>query len=144
MIRKPSQPMRLQIVPKNALSPEQLRYLDARLAAPEHDGDGGPPRVWNKYTSSLYAFVHEAFNFPIAIAEASGRPIATPGWWIDSEFRGQGYGNELVDLLAGYLAADGVTGIGPIIIDTRRCEYDEQSTKLARRFRARFDEARAG
>lgn len=135
--------MRLRLVPKSELSPAQLGCLDDRLAVPEHEGDGGPPRVWNTYKSFLYAFVHEALELPIAIAEASGRPIATPGWWVDSKFRGQGYGNELVDLLADYLVADGVTEIGRILIDTRRREYDEQSTKLAKRFQARFAQARS-
>ncbi|MGH8748029.1 MAG: hypothetical protein ACREU5_02860 [Burkholderiales bacterium] len=84
--------------------------------------------------------MHKELNLPIAISEASGRPVAIPGWWIDHGFRDQGYGNELVDLLAAYLAADGVTGIGLIPIDTHNGQYNEQSSKLARRFRAKFVE----
>lgn len=134
--------MRLTLLAKNALLPDQLRYLDERLAAPEHRDDKGPPRVWYIYQTHLYAFLETKLQLPIAISEASGRPIATPGWWIDKMFRGQGYGNELADLLAAHLAIDGVTDIGRILIDTHNGEYDERSGKLARRFRVRFVAAR--
>ena len=133
--------MRLTLHHKNGLSPDQLRHLDRRLAAPEHRDDNGPCRVWHTYQSFLYAFVHKQLNLPIAISEASGRPMVTPGWWIGKEFRGEGYGNELVDLLAAYLVADGASSIGLIPIDTHDGFYNEQSAKLARRFRARFAEA---
>ena len=134
-------PMRLVIVPKNELSDEQRRYLKERLAAPEHRNDKGPPHVWNTSRAFLYAFIDKELNLPIAIAEASGRPLATPAWWVDSKFRGQGYGNEVVDLLAEFLKTDGVTDIGAIQIESYCNEYDEQSTRLARRIRSRFDEA---
>jgi len=134
--------MRLVIVPKKELSDEQRRYLDERLAAPEHQNDKGPSQVWNAYEGFLYAFIHKESNLPIAIAEASGRPVATPGWWVDSKFRGQGYGNEVVDLLAEFLKTDGVTDIGAILIESYCNEYDEQSTRLARRIRNRFAETR--
>ena len=132
--------MRLVIVPKKELSDEQRRYLEERLAAPEHRNDKGPPQVWNKYQDFLYAFVHKELTLPIAIAEASGRPLASPGWWVDSKFRGRGYGNEVVDLLAEFLKTDGVTDIGAIQIESYCNEYDEQSTRLARRIRSRFAE----
>ena len=122
---------RLRLLPKIQLSPDQLQYLDKRLAAPEHCNDRGPIQIWHTYQSFLYAFVHNDLNVPIAISEASGRPSATPGWWIDHKFRGQGYGNELVDLLAVYLASDGVTKIGLIPIDTYNGQYHEQSCNLA-------------
>jgi RimJ/RimL family protein N-acetyltransferase len=102
--------------------------------------DYGPPRVWHKHQAFLYAFLHKELKVPIAIAEASVRPRATAGWWVDSQFRGQGYGNEVVDLLATYLKADGVTEIGSIPIDTHLGKYNERSIKLAQRFRARFAE----
>jgi RimJ/RimL family protein N-acetyltransferase len=134
-------PMRLVIVPKNELSDEQRRYLKERLAAPEHRNDKGPAHVWNTSRAFLYAFIDKELNLPIAIAEASGRPLATPAWWVDSKFRSQGYGNEVVDLLAEFLKTDGVTDIGAIQIESYCNEYDEQSTRLARRIRSRFDEA---
>ncbi|MGH8727578.1 MAG: GNAT family N-acetyltransferase [Burkholderiales bacterium] len=131
---------RLLIVPKNQLSDEQRRYLDERLAVPEHRNDKGPLQVWNKYERFLYAYIHKELNLPIALAQAPGRPVASPAWWIDSKFRGQGYGNEVVDLLAEFLKKDGVTDIGAIQIESYCNEYDEQSTRLARRIRSRFGE----
>jgi RimJ/RimL family protein N-acetyltransferase len=95
--------------------------------------------VWHTYQCALYAFIEKDTGLPIAIAEASGRPVAVPGWWIDTQFRGMGYGNELVDLLAARLKAEGVTGIGRIPIDTHRGNYNEQSTRLAERIRAHFE-----
>ena len=106
---------------------------------PEHANDSGPCRVWNTYQFALYAFIQRDTGLPIAISEASGRPVAVPGWWIDSKFRRMGYGNELVDLLARKLKADGVTGIGRIPIDTYNGNYNEQSTRLATRIRAHFE-----
>lgn len=131
--------MRLTIVYKNKLTESQNRHLDERLADPEHRNDNGPIQVWYVYTRFLYAFINKELNTPIAIAEASGRPIATPGWWIDSHFRGQGFGNELVDLLAEQMKAELVTDIGKIPIDTSCGKYNEQSSKLARRLRAHFE-----
>lgn len=131
---------RLLITPKNELSDEQRRYLEERLAIPEHRNDKGPPQVWNKYDRFLYAFIQKEMNVPVAIAQAPGRPVASPAWWVDSKFRGQGYGNEVVDLLAEFLKKDGVTDIGAIQIESYCNEYDEQSTRLARRIRSRFEE----
>ena len=112
--------MRLYIVPKAELSEEQARYLNERLSAPEHKDDSGPCRVWNTYQFALYGFIDKETNLPIAIAEASGRPIATPGWWIDSKFRSLGFGNDLVDLLAVQLKSEGVTGLGRCTAETNR------------------------
>jgi len=133
--------MRLILVSKNDLTDEQRRHLEERLRAPEHRHDYGPTQVWNTDEPFLYAFIHQELGIPIAIAEAPGRPIATPGWWVDSKFRGQGLGNELIDLLAARLKAEGVTGIGPTPMDTYLGEYDEQSTRLARRLSAHFGQA---
>ena len=130
--------MRLTIISKNNLTEGQRQHLDQRLTAFEHLNDNGPIRCWNVYQEYLYAFINREINLPIAIAEASGRPISTPGWWIDSEFRGQGFGNELVDLLAGQLKAEGVIGIGPIPIDSYLGVYDDQSIKLVKRLRGHF------
>lgn len=131
--------MRLEIVLKAKLTAQQMHYLNERLVAPEHKGDNGPCRVWNVYQFALYAFVDKEVGLPIAIAEASGRPLATPGWWIDKNFRGKGYGNELVDLLAVQLKSEGVTGLGKIPIDTHLGSYHEQSSRLARRIRGHFE-----
>ena len=131
--------MRLHITTKQELTEFQARHLNERLAAPEHANDSGPCRVWSTYQSALYAFIQKDSALPVAIAEASGRPIAVPGWWIDSKCRGKGYGNELVDLLATRLKAEGVTGLGSIPIDTYKGNYHEQSTRLAKRMRGHFE-----
>jgi RimJ/RimL family protein N-acetyltransferase len=130
---------RLELVPKAGLTEVQLAQLNGRLLATEHKDDSGPCRVWNTYQFALYAFVEKQVGLPIAIAEASGRPIATPGWWIDSIYRGKGYGNDLVDLLAVQLKSEGVTGLGTIPIDTHLGTYHEQSSRLARRIRGHFE-----
>ncbi|MFN0317648.1 MAG: GNAT family N-acetyltransferase [Burkholderiales bacterium] len=131
--------MRLDIITKQQLTERQALHLNERLAAPEHANDSGPCRVWSTYQFALYAFIHKETGLPIAIAEASGRPVAVPGWWIDSKFRGMGYGNELVDLLAAKLKSEGVTGIGRILIDTYNGHYNAQSSRLAKRIRAHFE-----
>ena len=130
---------RLDIVLKADLTERQARHLNERLSAPEHENDNGPCRVWNRYEVALYAFVERERTLPIGIAEASGRPIATPGWWIDSAYRGAHYGNELVDLLAEQLKSEGVTGIGRITIDTYLGTYNEPSSRLAQRIRKHFN-----
>ena len=95
--------------------------------------------MWRNPWQGLYAFVHIDSDEVVGISEASGPPDGTvAGWWIDSRFRGKGYGAELVDLLAAHLKAKGVRGIGLIPIDTYRGEYHEQSSRLARRFKAHF------
>ena len=135
--------MRLYLVTKQELTEPQALHLIGRLAAPEHANDSGPCRVWSTYQSALYAFIHKETGVPIAIAEASGRPIAVPGWWIDSKFRGMGYGNELADLLAAKLKSEGVIGIGRIPIDTYNGNYNEQSSRLVKKITACF-KTRAG
>lgn len=132
--------MRLAIILKSELSEEQAQYLDSRLTAPEHKDDRGPPAGWHTHQSGLYAFIHRQSNRPIAIASASGPVYAVvPAWWVDSKFRRQGYGNELVDLLAAYLRKEGYTGVGKIVIDTYGGKYLDASTKLAQRFKAHFE-----
>jgi RimJ/RimL family protein N-acetyltransferase len=133
--------MRLRIVRKDELTVEQSQYLDERLGAPEHKHDGGPPTVWHIYQRFLYAFVLIERGLPIGISEASGRPVVVPGWWIDSKYRGQGYGRELVDLLAPYVRADGATSVGAISIQTYQCAYDAQSVRLVQRFHSQFAKA---
>lgn len=130
--------MRLILAPKHKLTDAQNQHLSERLADPEHQNDNGPIRVWDVYQNFLYAFINKASGMPVAIAEASGHP-RVPAWWIDSLFRGQGLGNELVDLLADQLKAEGVTAIGRIPIDTYLGNYNEASSKLAKRMHRHFE-----
>ena len=131
--------LRIRIVQKSELSDEQNKYLNERLALPKHSQDKGPPNIWDSSWHYLYAFICKESELPIAIAEASGRPEVSPGWWIDRDYRGQGYGNELVDLLADFVIRDGATTFSAIPIDTFRGEYNEASRKLACRFKEYFE-----
>lgn len=127
---------RLKIVEKNKLSINQNAYLEERLNSEEHRNDAGPLSVWNIYQNGLYAVINTEDKL-IGIVEASGRPICSPGWWIDKRYRGQGFGYELVEVLAEYLVNDGVTFIGNIPIQGNN---QEQSSKLAIRFKNKFKE----
>jgi RimJ/RimL family protein N-acetyltransferase len=130
-------PKSLGIVPKSHLSTEQAKHLRRRLDAAVHAKDFGPPRVWDNYADGLYAVIDLSTGTPVGIVEASGAKKAIkPGWWLDLDFRGQGYGYALVDALAEYLKAQGVTGVvGKITIDG---PYNEPSAKMAKRFQAHF------
>ena len=131
--------MRLVIVLKSQLLKDQMFHLERRLAEPAHANDRGPISGWHLYQMGLYAFIHQESNLPIAIASASGPTFAVvPAWWVDSKCRNQGYGSELVDLLAAQLKQEGYTGVGKIVIDTYRGDYLDASTKLAERFKAHF------
>ena len=139
----PVQPMtarRLLLMPKPELSDAQNRLINARLAAPEHAHDEGPPRVWNTYqASTLYAFFREEDGALVGLVEASGPSRAiSPGWWIDSKYRGCGYWRELIDLLAEHLKSKGVTGVGRIPITTYQGAHDDASIAMAKHFKAHF------
>lgn len=131
--------MSVVIVPKSQLSTSQAKWIGDRLAAPEHADDSGPPKVWNAYQHGLYAVIESESNKPVGLVEASGaKECVSPGWWLDSSFRGKGYGSKLVDALAVYLKAEGYTGVGRITIQTKGAIYDQASRALAKRFRAHF------
>ena len=131
--------MRIRLIRKESMSREHLAVLEARFCYSESiEGDCGPVKAWRAYSRYLYGFLYLASGQPIAIAEASGRPVSKPGWWIDLDLRGKGFGNELVDLLAAELLADGVTTIGTTPIQTPQGRYDTQSGMLVLRLRAHF------
>lgn len=136
--------MRIRLIRKENMSREHLAVLEAKLFYSESlEGDCGPLKSWRAYPRYLYGFLDLASVQPIAIAEASGRPVSKPGWWIDIDFRGKGYGNELVDLLAAELLADVVTTIGSIPIQTPQGRYDTQPRMLVLRLRAHFPQTDA-
>ncbi len=131
--------MCLSIVAKSELSVAQAVFIEERLLAPEHVDDKGPPMVWRNYTQGLYAVVLTQSLQPIGLIELSGsKEWASPGWWLDKDFRGKGYGTILVDTLAAYLTSEGYTGAGRITIQTHDHVYDLPSTKLAKRFQRHF------
>ena len=131
--------MRLRLVRKEDLTPLDLQRFDERLQASVRlEGGCGPVQAWYTYRRYLYGFVSVVDQQSIAIAEASGRPESSPGWWVDPACRSMGYGYELVDLLAEHLRSDGVTSIGRILIQTPGHKYDTQSSKLVVRLRGYF------
>jgi len=126
---------RLIMLLKSDLSADQHRLVQARLSASEHEHDTGPIRVWKVYEQGLYAFVRVADGAFIGLAESSGLPLTTAGWWIDTEFRGMGYGNELVDLLAARRKSEGAEEVINSPIDSHLGQYDAASRRLMDRFR---------
>jgi RimJ/RimL family protein N-acetyltransferase len=137
--------MTLAILPKSHLSESQARWIDERLSAQEHANDCGPPKVWSTYQQGLYAVIDLELNRPVGLVEASGpTDCISPGWWLDSTVRGKGYGNQLVDALAAYLKAQGYTGVGNILIQTKDGNYDQASSALKKRFLSQFNIANHG
>ncbi len=130
------------MIEKTGLSPSQLKLVEDRLSLPDHRDDLGPPKIWNHYPSGLFAFFEATSGQLVALVEASGFNDVKPGWWIDSSFRGQGYGGKVVDLLAEHLKARGVTRIGSMAITTHQQIFDKQSIKLAERLRRHFEKPR--
>ena len=131
--------MRIRLIHKKDLTVAQTALLEAAMrSADANEGESGPVRAWRNYQRYLYAFVDTTTGYPIAVAEASGRPTSSPGWWIAPEHRSKGYGYELVDLLAMHLKIDGVTAIGTILIQTPGGAYDDRSRKLEARLRTHF------
>ena len=131
--------MCLTMIEKTALSAAQLKLIAERLSLPEHQDDLGPPKVWGVYSSGLFAYFEAASGRLVALVEASGLNNVQPGWWVDSAFRGQGFGRKVVDLLAEHLKARGVTSIGSMAITTHQQQFDQQSKKLAQRLRRHFE-----
>ena len=131
--------MCLTMIEKTALSAAQLKLIAERLSLPEHQDDLGPPKVWGVYSSGLFAYFEAASGRLVALVEASGLHNVQPGWWVDSAFRGQGFGRKVVDLLAEHLKARGVTSIGSMAITTHQQQFDQQSKKLAQRLRRHFE-----
>lgn len=132
---------RIRITQKENLTPEQVQHLEWRLSQPEHQFDCGPPEIWD-------ASGHEAQLF-VALLVGNGEPVGLAyragssdnveaGWWIDSKFRGKGYGSELIDRLIEQLLRESVTGIGEIAIKTFRGEYDVASQRMATRLKLGF------
>ena len=132
---------RLRIVDKQHLNPQQLQHLEWRLSLPEHKFDCGPGSVWGStgYQPNLFAAILVASGDPIGVVYRAGLPNEiNASWWIDSKYRGKGYGSEMVDRLAERLKEEGATGIGDIVINTFRGEYDLASRQLVSRLKLAF------
>lgn len=132
---------RIRIVEKLSLTSDQLQHLEWRLSLPEHQFDCGPRSVWETkgYQPHLFAAILLATAEPIGIVYRAGLPNEiNAAWWIDSKYRGKGYGSEMVDLLAKQLLEEGVTGVGDIVNNTFRGEYDQASQRLLSRLKQRI------
>lgn len=130
--------MRISIIRRNDLDKESIKRLTERVAADEHLHDKGACTVWGipAYFSKLYVVIEIKSQSPIGILYAGGPPDQTDAaWWIDSLHRKKGYASEAVDLFAKYLKANGVTGVGAILVDTYQGKYDEASHSLVKRFK---------
>ena len=120
--------MIVQIVPKREWSQVQKEQVHYYRTDPAHADDSGPIKV--DYASGMYAAAFESGEI-FGIIEASGPPDAVdPGWWIAQKYRGQGLGTPMVISLAKRLRQEGYTGIGRILIQTTRNEYDAASSRL--------------
>jgi len=129
--------MALLMLAREALSPAQLAQVEERLALPVHRHDEGPTCTWRTSPAGMHAFFEPATGELVALASGLGE--RRPGWWVDSAFRGQGYGGEVVDLIAALLKSQGVTRVAPVMVATHQHRYDQQSGKLLRRLYKHFE-----
>ena len=134
--------MRISIIRKTQITKAQLDYLRKRVSLPEHAHDIGPCSNLDDdpYAPNLFIIVHNESQKPIGILHRGGPKEAIEvGWWIDSEYRGQGYGSEAVDLFAELLIEEeGVTGVGNIRVVTYGEKHTEESIKLRKKFIGHF------
>lgn len=131
--------MPLTMIEKSALTPAQQRLVETRLDLPEHEHDMGPPKVWKDFHSGMLAYFQGTSGRLVALVEASGDDYVQPGWWIDTDFRSKGYGNQVIDMLADHLKSRGVKHIGPMAITTFQGQHDAASSRLAQRLRKHFE-----
>lgn len=140
-MNKDSKPamINISIIPKTELPKDKADDMQKRVEAPEHNHDRGPCTVWNDpgAQTNLFVAVDARTNTPIGILHRGGeKNNISAGWWMDSSFRGKGYGTAMVSEFARMLKKkEGVTGVSPILIDSFQGQYNEQSAKLATRFK---------
>lgn len=135
--------MTVRIIPKRRVGNSALAIVSQRIAAPEHADDNGACKSWSNPNAANYLYVVFAgvadAQVPIGVLYADGPLSSTvPSWWLDSKYRGQGFGSKAIDAFAEVLKKRGVTGLGPIPIDTFAGKYHEKSCALAKRMRRHF------
>ena len=133
--------MRVRIIRKADLSDGQTQSLRSRVQLDKHEFDSGPCAVWDNppYKGNIFIALESATDDPIGILyRGCPNDALDVGWWLDSSFRGAGYGSEMIDRFASILKGEGVTRIGPITVDTYKGLYNEASAKLVRRLKAHF------
>ncbi len=128
----------ISLVPKLELGPELLGALTARIFASEHETDTGPRTVWHHpgYQDKFYAILLTEPRVAIGTIYVAGTSDHTDvAWWIDSLYRGKGYGRAAVEVLAAMLKVQGVRRIGPLPI---MGDY-EASRRLAKQLKSHFE-----
>jgi len=111
--------MAATLIPKFALSPDQLTAVRERLDAPEHAADWRElslPSSWERFAADrLFAYV-DGLNVIGVVAIDGGDHAVDPAWWIAADARGQGHGRQMIEALADILITRGVVGIKPNIM----------------------------
>ena len=135
--------MRLSIIPKAQLSPDQLRQATLRIFAPEHASDVGPRYFWNRPEHDRHhhiLFDRESEEFVGTVYCVLMPPVAQDfTWWLDSRMRKKGYWRALADDFAAYLKKrHGIQKVGFIVIGR---SYPAASHKIAERLRSHFDQS---
>lgn len=133
--------MRLRIIPKTQLSPEQFREAAQRIFAPEHACDVGPRPLWNRPEHDarhLALFDAESDLFIGTVYCVITPPVAQDfTWWLDSRMRKKGYWRALADDLAAYLKKRrGIEKVGFIVFGSH---HRTASQKIAQRLRDHFE-----
>jgi len=132
--------MRVTIIPKTQLSPQQLRDAELRIFAPEHASDVGPRNFWKRVDRHyhLALFDSESEEFVGTVHCVITPPVAQDfTWWIDSRMRKKGYWRALADGLAAYLKRrHEITSVGFIIFGN---QHHHASQKIAQRLREHFE-----
>jgi RimJ/RimL family protein N-acetyltransferase len=131
--------MKIRIVEQSELNQNQVTFIKKRLSLKEHRYDQGPCRCWEIYQYGMYAAVGENETDIIALLEVSGpKGAVEPGWWVDIQYRGQGYGELIVKAFSSHFRRKGCYGIGNIRVFTTKGQYDEASEKLKQLFISEF------
>ena len=132
--------MRVTIIPKMQLSPQQLRDAELRIFAPEHACDVGPRNFWKKADRHQHfaVFDGESEDFVGTVHCVITPPVVQDfTWWIDSRMRKKGYWRALADSLAVYLKRmHQITAVGFIIFGN---QHHHASQKIAQRLREHFE-----
>ena len=133
--------MRLRIIPKTQLSPDQLRQATLRIFAPEHSSDVGPRLYWNRRefdNRHLALFDAESEEFIGTVYCVLLRRVAQDfTWWFDSRMRKKGYWRAFADDLAAYLnTKHGIEKIGVIVFGKLHLEA---SRAIAQRLTERIE-----
>jgi RimJ/RimL family protein N-acetyltransferase len=139
-------PTQIEIIKRIQLDEGQRSHLRDRVAADEHREDPRLCQNWEmeSLSSLIFIVLFQETNKPIGLLYRGGLPEATiVSWWLDQKFRGQGIGNEMVDVFADILKSEGVTRVNSLTIEPYRGLRNIASEKLEMRLRAHFGDTSA-